>query len=40
MDNTPLNSAAFVLGWYQQNVHARAICARFEMDSDGKTSEI
>jgi hypothetical protein len=39
MDNTPLNSAAFVLSWYQQNVDARAICARFEMDSDGKTSD-
>jgi hypothetical protein len=39
MDNTPLNSAAFVLSWYQQNVDARAICARFEMDSDGKPSD-
>jgi hypothetical protein len=39
MDNIPLNSAAFILSWYQQNVDARASCARFEMDPDGKPSD-
>jgi hypothetical protein len=39
MDNIPLNSAAFILSWYQQNVDARASCARFAMDPDGKPSD-
>jgi hypothetical protein len=39
MGNVPLNSAAFILSWYQQNVDARASCARFEMEPDGKPSD-
>jgi hypothetical protein len=39
MDNILLNSAASVLSCYQQNVDARASCARFEMDPGGKPSD-
>jgi hypothetical protein len=39
MGNVPLNSAAFILSWYQQNVDARASCARFKTDPDGKQSD-
>jgi hypothetical protein len=39
MDDIPLNSAAFILSWYQQNVDARASGARFETDPDGKRSD-
>jgi hypothetical protein len=39
MDDIPLNSAAFILSWYQQNVDARASCARFEIGPDGKRSD-
>jgi hypothetical protein len=39
MGNPPLNSEAFILSWYQQNVDARASGARFEMGPDGKPSD-
>jgi hypothetical protein len=39
MGNLPLNSEAFILNWYQQNVDTRASRARFEMGPDGKPSD-
>jgi hypothetical protein len=39
MDDVPLNSAAFVLSSYQQNVDARASGARFEIGPDGNQSD-
>jgi hypothetical protein len=35
MDDAPLNSVAFVLSWYQQNVDPRAKGARLEIGPDG-----